>query len=298
MILFGPLAATGYRSACGRELVAGAIDEPRAGGVHALKRAEIEGHAFRVLSRRKERGPGRLQLMPGGDDPLPGQRQHHAVLAVLSGYGRRRVHQALRPSRKRAHIAPTGDCRANRTASPARTGSGRQQIRYESETLLYGLRFADKASRIFVQARRPGRQDCRVVLEPFLSAPPRPANKASANQGVAESRALTPRAAPLCRGGHPASSHGRQSLRRSSRPPAPIRDAREGTGHKKSRNQRRDAWRDSPRERQSQFAPPPRRARVMAPNGLIPHDGSALRRFPAAAHPKSAASALSPSLRL
>ena len=221
MILFGLLAATGYRSSRGSELVAGAIDEPRAGGVHALKRAEIEGHAFRVLSRRKERGPGRLQLMPGGDDPLPGQRQHHAVLAVLSGYGRRRVHQALRPSRKRAHIAPTGDCRANGTASPARTGSGRQQIRYESETLLYGLGFRGQSESNFCPgpAPRPSGLSRRPRTVPFR--PAAPANKASANQGVAESRARTPRAAPLCRGGHPASSHGRQSLRALLTPACP-----------------------------------------------------------------------------
>ena len=215
-VLFGPLAATGNRSSCGRELVAGAIDEPRAGGVHALKRAEIEGHAFRVLSRRKERGPGRLQLMPGGDDPLPGQRQHHAVLAVLSGYGRRRVHQALRPSRKRAHIAPPGDCRANwvGVARPDGIRATTNQVRIGDPVIRTQIRGQSESN--FCPGPAPGRQDCRVVLEPFLSAPPRPANKASANQGVAELRALTPWAVPLCRGGHPASSHGRQSLRRSS----------------------------------------------------------------------------------
>ena len=54
----------------------------------------------------------------------------------------------------------------------------------------------------------------------------------------------------------------------------------------------------SPPERRSQFAPPPRRARVMAREGLIPHDGAALHRRTSGHPPKSAASALSPSLRL
>ena len=55
----------------------------------------------------------------------------------------------------------------------------------------------------------------------------------------------------------------------------PIRDADEGNGHKGSRNQRRGAARDSPRERQSQFVIAETHSRVMAPNALIPH-GSAV----------------------
>ncbi len=95
-IVLGLLAAVGDRSPGGRQFGLSAIDEPRAGRVHALKTGEIEDHAFRVFSRGKERSPGRLQLVTGADDPFPGQRQHHPVLAVLTSYGRRRGHQALR----------------------------------------------------------------------------------------------------------------------------------------------------------------------------------------------------------
>ena len=45
-VMLGPLAAIGDRSSGGREFVPGAIDEPGAGGVHALKGSEIEDHAF------------------------------------------------------------------------------------------------------------------------------------------------------------------------------------------------------------------------------------------------------------
>src|ERR1700733_1647413 len=87
--------------------------------------------------------------MSGADDPFPGQRQHHPGLAVLTSYGRRRGHQALRPSRNGAHIAPPRDCRANTMPPPARKGSGEKQTKYESDTPPHGLRFANKASRIF-----------------------------------------------------------------------------------------------------------------------------------------------------
>jgi hypothetical protein len=51
---------------------------------------------------------------------------------------------------------------------------------------------------------------------------------------------------------------------------APIRDADEGNGHKWSLNQPRGASRDSPAERQSEFASPWRRSQNMAPNALTP----------------------------
>jgi hypothetical protein len=62
------------------------------------------------------------------------------------------------------------------------------------------------------------------------------------------------------------------SLLRS--PGAPIRDANEGNGHKGSRNQRRGASYEWSRETQSEFATPSRRSQIMAPNALIPQDGS------------------------
>lgn len=49
-VMLRPLAAIGDRSSSGREFVPSAIDEPRAGSVHALKSSEIEDHAFRVFS--------------------------------------------------------------------------------------------------------------------------------------------------------------------------------------------------------------------------------------------------------
>ena len=151
-VLLGPLAATRDRSSCGREFVPSAIDEPRAGSVHALKSSEIEDHAFRVFSGGKERSPGRLELVSGGDDPLPSQRQHDPVRAVLSSYGRRRAHQALRPSRNGAHIAPPGDCRAKTTSSPTHTGirATTNQVRIGDPVTRTQIR--EQSESIFVQA--------------------------------------------------------------------------------------------------------------------------------------------------
>ena len=129
--MLGLLAAIGNTGSGCRQFDLRAIDEPRAGGVHALKTGEIEDHAFRVFSRGEERSPGRLQLVSRADDPFPRQREHDPVLAVLTSYGRRCGHQALRPSRNGAHIAPPRGCRANTMPSPARKGSGEKQTKYE-----------------------------------------------------------------------------------------------------------------------------------------------------------------------
>ena len=198
-----PLAAIGDRSSSGREFVPSAIDEPRAGRVHALKSSEIEDHAFCVFSGGKERSPGRLELVSGGDDPLPSQRQHDPVRAVLSSYGRRRAHQALRPSRNGAHIAPPGDCRAKTTSSPTHTG-----IRATTNQVQIGDPVTQtqnsRTKRVnFCPGQRTGLQDCRVVLEPFLSRPPPGAQ--SMSESVSCRIASAP-AARLCRSGHPASS--------------------------------------------------------------------------------------------
>src|ERR1700727_47223 len=87
--------------------------------------------------------------MSGANDPFARQREHDAVLAVLTSYGRRCGHQALRKGRNGAHTAPPRDCRANTMPPPALKGSGEKQTKYESDTPPHGLRFANKASRIF-----------------------------------------------------------------------------------------------------------------------------------------------------
>jgi len=71
-VVLGPLAAIGDRGSSAHEIVASAIDEPGAGGVHALKSGQIEGHAFCVFSQRKKRGSCRLELTSAADDPFPG----------------------------------------------------------------------------------------------------------------------------------------------------------------------------------------------------------------------------------
>ncbi len=48
-VVLGPLAAIGNACSRSRQLNLRAIDEPRAGGVHALQAREIEDHALRVF---------------------------------------------------------------------------------------------------------------------------------------------------------------------------------------------------------------------------------------------------------
>src|SRR6185437_11591847 len=161
-VLLGPLAATGNSRAGGRQLVAGAIDEPGAGGVHAAEGGEIEDHAFSAVGRRKERRARGLQLTSGADDPLPRQRQDNPVLAGLTSYGRSRGHQALRPSRNGLISRPTGACRAAGLGG----GSRQQQTKYESEPSPHGLGFANKASRILRKDRRTDSQTLPRGLGP------------------------------------------------------------------------------------------------------------------------------------
>ena len=149
----------------GRQFDAGAIDEPGARRVHALKSGKIEDHALRIFGRRDERSAGVLQLASGDDDPSSCQRQDNAALSFLTSYGRRRGHQALRPETALISRDPA-PCRADPEERPRRGGSGQQQIKYESETPTEGLRFANKASPIFVQT---GAQALTIVASP----PPR-----------------------------------------------------------------------------------------------------------------------------
>ena len=86
----------------------------------------------------------------------------------------------------------------------------------------------------------------RLGTLPFRSAAP---HKAVANQSFAESQAQ--------RGSFVSDIIRRQGwlpMRCLLRGAAPIRDAGEGSGHKRSRNQRRGAADDSQSEKQSEFA--------------------------------------------
>jgi hypothetical protein len=141
-------------------------------------------------------------------------------------------------------------------------GSGQQQTEYESETPSDGLRFADKASRIF-GARRPIRLSGRLRTRPFRLAagtksrqirelPNREHTWSALSQRPSDVKSWAPKPSVL------------------RRLTAPIRDEGEGSGHKWSRNQRRGARRDSRRERQSQFASPWRRGQVMVAKAFRP----------------------------
>ena len=107
---------------------------------------------------------------------------------------------------------------------------------------------------------KPSGASRRLGAVPFR--PAAPADKASANQGVAKSPAII-RAEPLCRRRPLASSHGRQSLARSSTPLPRSGTGRKRPGTKGGRNQRRGEKREPPPERQSQFATPGRRNGAM-----------------------------------
>ena len=162
-------------------------------------------------------------------------------------------------------------------------GSGQKQTKYESETLLRGLRFANKASRIFVQT---GAEAFRIVASSFVRsfpAPPlkrvvvRQAGKASANQSLA-SRQDWLRIVAL-------SDRRQVRLPKPSAPrrlPAPIRDEGEETGDKQGRNRRRAnrAIRRGKGNADSARRTDP--CKVMVAKGLSPADGSASAPVPAA----------------
>ena len=114
-------------------------------------------------------------------------------------------------------------------------GSGQQQTKYESETPPQGLRFANKASPIFVQT---GARALRIVASSSPRSFPAPAGsesivrrgrKASANQSLAES----PTATELCRTRRMSSSLVAETLPPLERPwpnPGPGRRDRGQTG--------------------------------------------------------------------
>lgn len=174
---------------------------------------------------------------------------------------------------KGAHIAPPTDCRAKRTPSPTAPGSGRKQTQYESETPLDGLRFADKASRIFVRTTARAFRIVESSRNPSFPARPRsvkPQRISRLPNHFGNPAALRSLVDVAVR---------RQVLRQSVSPPdaiCPNAGRGEGTGHKGSRNQRRGAASDSPQERQAPIQFAGRRNRVMAPNSLILHDSCAL----------------------
>ncbi len=128
-VVLGLLAAIGNCSAGRSQFGLSAIDEPRSRRVHALQTGEIEGYAFCAFGQGEERSPRLLQLMSRANDPFARQREHDAVLGVLTSYGRRCGHQALRPSPNRAHIAPPRDCRAHATKFPNRIRAKTNQVR-------------------------------------------------------------------------------------------------------------------------------------------------------------------------
>ena len=223
-VVLGLLAAVGNAGSGGRQFDLGAIDEPRAGGVHALKTGEIEDHAFRVFSRGEERSPGRLELVSGADDPFPRQRQHDPVLAVLTSYGRRCGHQALRPSPNGAHIAPPRRLSSEmrpRHIHP-RKDQGEQQIKYESETRSHGTRIRKQSeSNLLRRAacrRLQGRQvGCRNFpirrsAAPIRDAGERRGHKSSRNRRRRHRAIRRAKGNPFRAGPPSAVRHGCQSL--------------------------------------------------------------------------------------
>lgn len=161
---------------------------------------------------------------------------------------------------KGAHIAPPSDCRAKRapspncariraTTNPVRIGDPlwRTQIRKQSESNLC----TDHGTSL---------QDWRVVLGPLLSP---------ASSGVKPQRI----GRLLNHFGGWFAAPGPSGVKSCAPPPeatCPNAGRGEGTGRKGSRNQRRGASSDSPRERQCPIQFARRRNRVMTPNSLIP----------------------------
>ena len=173
------------------------------------------------------------------------------------------------PARNGAHIARPGALSSRREGRGPGGGSGRQQTKYELETPAEGLRFANKASPIFVRRRPHGPSGSPLRRRPFLSrhgwkrTRVRRGRKAPPNQLLAES----PTAAELCRGPRRCQVWlPNCCLPMSVR--APIRDRGEGTGDKQGQNQRRIVSLDSAREKQRQSERRLEPDQVMVANAL------------------------------
>ena len=148
--------------------------------------------------------------MPGADDPFPRQRQHDPVLAVLTIYGRRCGHQALRPSPNGAHIPPLRDCRANHqsvthpgriraTTNQVRIGDPvtRTRIRKQSEFEFFGLTGPSGFREPVLSASPPGTKRRQINRLPNRQAQAaalfrRPSGVKSGCQSVASSQARCP----------------------------------------------------------------------------------------------------------
>ena len=95
--MLGPAAAIVDRRAGGGQLHPGAIDEPGARRVDALKRGKIEEHALRVLGRRDERSAGwPPSSCPAVTIHVPAKARTTPPWA-LDELRTARGHQALRP---------------------------------------------------------------------------------------------------------------------------------------------------------------------------------------------------------
>ena len=164
-----PRGAIGDRRPGGGQLNAGAIDEPRARGVHALKLGEIEDRALRAFGQRKGAKPPPSRVRAPRLRSSPGQGQNGRILADLSSYGRDRGHQALRPSttalisRSARPVEPTP---ARRPGAPPGRRIRAKTNRVRIGDPPQGLKFANKASSI---SARTGARAFRNALrrEPF-----------------------------------------------------------------------------------------------------------------------------------
>jgi hypothetical protein len=157
--------------------------------------------------------------------------------------------------------------RPERAFQPGK-GSGQKQTKYESETLSQGLRFANKASRIFVQT---GAEAFRIFASSFVRSLPaspmkrvavRQASKASANQSLAgrQDSGLSRSATGVKSGCRNLPTPGGALLRSGTRA--------KGAGTNRAGIGDAAKSRDPSRERQCRFGAPDGPGKVMVAKGL------------------------------
>ena len=190
------------------------------------------------LAEERSEAPAASELVSGADDPLPSQRQDDPVRAGLSSYGRRRGSPSAPAKQKWRSYRAARRLSSEDDASPTHTGirATTNQVRIGDPVTRTQIREQSESNFCAGPAHRPSGLPRRLGTVPFPPASRRTKHERIGQLPNRRSRARASQAL------------SQRPIRRQVwlpkpclrlRLPAPIRDAGEGTGHKRSRNRRR-----------------------------------------------------------
>ena len=299
--MLGPRAAIGDGRSGVREFDAGAIDEPGAGRVHALKSGKIEDHALRVLAparRAKPRPPpARVRRRRSTPRPAPGRRRPGRLLRVTEG-----VVVTKRSGQAETALISRGPapCRADTRAPPRRGIRAKtNQVRIRRP----GDRDSDSRTKRVESLCRPAQRPSGLSLRrrPFLSRPAGSEPWFAARAKRQRISHLPNRRPPakLCRA---RSDDVKSGCRNLASPRASLPQSgtgAKGPGTNGAENRRRAASPDSARRKATANPGAGRgRCQVMVAKGLSSDDGGASQSIIAALRMQTMVACAGLSLRL